>query len=56
MPVGHGGKIKESEKMDKYFDLVRELKKFWNMRVTVMPIVIGAQRTVPKAWKKNKEN
>ena len=27
-------------------DLARELKKLWNMKVTVIPIVIGALSTV----------
>ena len=29
-----------------YIDLARELKKLWNMRVTVIAIVIGAFGTV----------
>ena len=33
---------------DKYLDLARELKKLWNMRVTVIPMIIGALGTVPK--------
>ena len=36
-----------SEK-DKYLDLARELKKLWNMQVTITPIVIGAFGTVTK--------
>ena len=36
-------KIKESKKRDKYLDHARELKKkLWNMKVTVIPLVIGA--------------
>ena len=35
-------KIKESEKRYKYLDLARELRKTWNIRVTVMPIAFGA--------------
>ena len=31
---------------DKYFDLARELKKLWNMNVTIIPIVIGALGTI----------
>ena len=34
-------------------DLARELKKkqqLWNMKVTVIPIVIGALGTVPKVF------
>ena len=34
-------KIKESEKSEHYLDLSRELKKQWNMRVTVISVVIG---------------
>ena len=41
-------KIKESKKRDKSLDLTGELKKLWNMKVTVIPIVIGAPRTIPK--------
>ena len=41
-------KIKESEKKDKYLDLARELRKLWNMRMTVVAVVIGALGTVPK--------
>ena len=36
----------ESEKKDKYLDLARELKKLWNMKVTIVPIVIGALDTI----------
>ena len=33
---------------DKYLDLVRELKKLWNMKVTIVPIMIGALGTITK--------
>ena len=33
--------LKECEKRDKYLDLARKLKKPWNMKVTIIPIVIG---------------
>ena len=39
---------KESEMRDNYLDLARELKKLWNMKVTVIPIVISALGTVIK--------
>ena len=35
-------KLKDSEKKDKYLNLARQLKKLWNMKVTIIPIVIGA--------------
>ena len=55
----HRVKLKESEKRDKYPDFAREQKKLWNMKVTVLSIVIGALGTIPKrlprdgkTWKK----
>ena len=48
VPVDHRIKLKESEKRDKYLDLARELKKLWNMKVTIIPIVIGAFGMVTK--------
>ena len=41
-------KLKESEKKNKYLNLGRELKKLWNMKVTIIPIVIGALGTFTK--------
>ena len=40
--------MKECEKRGKYLDLARELKKLWNMKVTIIPFVIGAFGTVTK--------
>ena len=48
----HGVKLKESEKRNKYLDLARELKKLWNMKVTVIPFIIGALGTVTNGIKK----
>ena len=48
VPADHRIKLKEFEKRDKYLDLARELKKLWNMKVTIIPIVIGAFGTVTK--------
>ena len=42
VPADHRINLKESEKKDKYLDLARELKKLWNMKVTIVPIVVGA--------------
>ena len=36
------GKNKESKNINKYLDLARELKNLWNIKVTVILIVIGA--------------
>ena len=48
IPADHRVKSKECEKRDKYLNLARELKKLWNMKVTIIPIVIGTLRTVTK--------
>ena len=47
-PTDYRIKLKEWEKKDKYLDLARELKKLWNMKVTIVPIVIGAFSTITK--------
>ena len=48
IPADHRIKLKEHEKNDKYLGLAKELKKLWNMQVTIIPIVIGVFRTVEK--------
>ena len=48
VPADHRLKLKESEKRDKYLDLARELKTTRNMKVTVIPIVIGALGTITR--------
>ena len=49
-------KIEESEKRDKYLDLARELKKLYIMKMTVIPIVIGAFVAIPKDLLKGLED
>ena len=49
-------KLKECEKKYKYLDLARELKKLWNMKVTIVPIVIGAFSTITKGLLKDLED
>ena len=56
VPADHRINVKESEKKDKYLDLARELKKLWNMKVTIVPIVIGALGTVTKGLLKGLED
>ena len=52
----HRIKLKECEKKDKYLDLARELKKLWNMQVTIIPIVIGAFGVVTQGLLKRLED
>ena len=56
VPAGYRIKLKECEKRDKYLDLARELKKLWNMKVTITLIVIGAFGTVTKGFLKSLED
>ena len=48
VPADHRINQKDCEKKDKYLDLARELKKLCNMKVTIIPIVIGAFGTITK--------
>ena len=56
VPAGHRVKLKESEKKDKYLDLTWKLKRLWNMKVTVIPIVVGALGTITECFVKVLEN
>ena len=57
MPADNRVKLKESEKKDNYLDLTRELKKqLWNMKVTVIPILIGALGTFTEGLVKGLED
>ena len=56
VPADHRIKLKECEKRDKYLDLAWELKKLWNMKVTIIPIVIGAFSTITKGLLKGLED
>ena len=52
-PADHRVKIKENKKRDKHLHLAGELKKQWNMKVTVIPIMISALGTIPKCLKRD---
>ena len=56
VPADHRLKLKVYEKRDKYLDLARELKKLKNLKVTIIPIVIGAFGTVTKGLLKDLED
>ena len=56
VPTEHRVKLKESEKKDKYLDLTWEYKKLWNMKVTIIPIIIGALGTVTEGLLKRLED
>ena len=56
VPADRRIKLKEREKKDKYLDLARELKKLWKMKVTIIPIMIGAFVTITKELLKGLED
>ena len=43
LPAYHWVKLKESEKKYKYLNLGRELTKLWNLKVIMIPNVIGVR-------------
>ena len=54
--VDHRVKLKENQNKVKYLDLARELKKLWNMKVSIIPIVTDAFGTVTKGLLKRLED
>ena len=48
-------KILKKVKRNKYLDFAKEVGKLWNMKVTVIPIVIDALRTIPQGLVKELE-
>ena len=48
VPTEHRVKLKESEKGDGFLELARELKKRWNMKMSVILTVTDALGTVSK--------
>ena len=40
---------KENKRINKYFDRARDLKKLWNMKLVVIPIITGSLGTVSKS-------
>ena len=45
VPADHRIKLKESKKTNKHLNLAWEFQKLWNMKVTVIPIVIDSLGT-----------
>ena len=53
IPEDSGVKEKEDEKIEKYQNLARELRRIWEVKTKVVPIVVGALGTVPLRLKAN---
>ena len=55
LPADHCGKMKENQKMEKLLDFVGELRKLWNMKVTVILIPTGKDKLTLAKMQKNKK-
>ena len=40
----------EKDKIEKYQDLGKELQKIWNVKVKIIPLVIGSLVSIPKQF------
>ena len=43
-------KEKEKDKIEKYQDLGRELQEIWNVKVKIIPLVVGSLGAIPKQF------
>ena len=41
---------KEKDKIEKHQDLGRELQKIWNVKVKIIPLVVGSLGAIPKQF------
>jgi len=47
---------KEAEKILKYKDRIIEIQRMWNVKTKVIPVIIGATRTISKSFRKYVSN
>ena len=47
---------KEAEKILKYKDLTIEIQRMWNVKTTVIPVIIGTKSTLSKSFRKYVDN
>ena len=53
VPADQRVEISQQTKAESYQDLKRELQKLWNLKTSIVPIVIGALGTIPKSLEKH---
>ena len=53
VPADQRVEISQQTKTESYQDLKRELQKLWNVKTSIVPIVIGALGTIPKSLEKH---
>ena len=51
--ANHRTDISQQRKTGNYQDVKRELRKLWNLKMSIVPIVIGALGTIPKSLEKH---
>jgi hypothetical protein len=44
--------MKEAEKILKYKDVTTEIQRVWNVKTKVIPVIIGANGTISKSFRK----
>ena len=50
VPGDSGIEEREKDKIEKYQDLGRELQKIWNVKVRIIPLVVGSLGAIPKQF------
>ena len=55
IPAGRNVVQKEAENKLKYKSLCIEIQRKWNLKCTIVPVIIGATRIVTRSLKKNLE-
>jgi hypothetical protein len=54
-PAERNGVQKEGERKLKYKSLCIEIQRMWNMKWTIIPVIIGVTGTVTRSLRKNLE-
>jgi len=55
MPADRNVVQKEAEKKLKYKSLGKEIQRLWNLKCTIIPVIIGAAGIVTRSLRKNLE-
>ena len=53
VPADHQIEISQKRKIENYQHLKRELQKLWNLKTSIVPIVVGTLGTIPKSLEKH---
>jgi len=56
IPADRNDVQKEGEKKLKYSNLCTEIKRMWNLKCTIVPVIIGATGIVTRSLRKNLED